>query len=490
MLINVLLGVTGLIYWFIHWKLQYWSIRNVPHIEPEFLYGNSRGFNKDFCATEFVRNMYLKLKSKGVGPIAGVYIYIQPQALIMDLDLAKQILVKEFNIFTNRGLYHNEVDDPLSANLAFVEDDVWRSLRQKISPVFSTEKLKLMFGAIAEISDKLIETIEKETKLSGQLEVKYVMHRFTIDVIGSVAFGIECSSLEDPSAQFYEMGLKTISAVSFVKVLFLGVYGNLCKKLHMTTTNKEAGDFYYDVIRKTIKYREENPQLQRNDFLNLLIKSRGQDALTFNEIAAQSVVFFAAGFETSSTTLTFCMYELSINEDIQRKARDSVKEVLKKYGNDFSFEAVNEMHYVEQCINETLRKYSPAMGSGRVAKENYSVPNTNIVIEKGTKVFIPFSGIHLDPDIYPDPKKFDPDRFAPEEVKKRHPYAFLPFGQGPRICIAMRFAIVEMKIALAKILINYEFCLDRSKTSVPIKFEPNHFLLTPKEGIMIDFKKV
>lgn len=294
-IINILLGVAGLIYWFIHWKLQYWKNRNVPHIEPEFPYGNSRGISKDYSPNEFVKNMYLKLKSKGVGPIAGVYIYIQPQAYVMDLDLIKQILVKEFNIFTNRGIYHNEADDPLSANLAAVEDDAWRSLRQKISPTFTSGKLKVMFGTIAEISDKLIRTIEKETKSSGQLEVKDVLSRFTTDVIGSVAFGIECNSLEDPSTQFYKMGLKAFSSINFLKRTFLAVYGNLGKKLHMKTTNKEVGDFYFDVVGKTVKHREDNPQLQRNDFLNLLVKLKGPDALTFNQIAAQSVVFFNAG---------------------------------------------------------------------------------------------------------------------------------------------------------------------------------------------------
>lgn len=90
------------------------------------------------------------------------------------------------------------------------------------------------------------------------------------------------------------------------------------------------------------------------------------------------------------------MYELSINEEIQRKARESVKEVLKRHGNNLTYEAVNEMNYVEQCVNETLRKHSPALGTGRIAKEDYPIPNTDIVIEKGTRVLIPFSGmIHI-----------------------------------------------------------------------------------------------
>lgn len=296
MIINILLGAAAYIYWFVHRKLQYWKNRNVPHIEPEFFYGNSRGLGKKFSVNEFVQTMYFKFKSLGYGPVAGAYMFIQRQVYIMDLDLIKQILVKDFNIFTNRGIYHNEKDDPLSANLSAVEDDDWRGLRQKISPTFTSGKLKLMFASIRDISDKLIEVIEKESAESaGQLEVKVVLSRFTTDVIGSTAFGLNCNSLEDPSTQFYRMGLKAFSSINFVKRTFVTVYGNLAKKLHMTTTNKDVADFYFDVVGKTVKYRAENPQLQRNDFLNLLVKLKGPDELTFNQIAAQSVVFFNAG---------------------------------------------------------------------------------------------------------------------------------------------------------------------------------------------------
>lgn len=142
LVISILLGVAATIYWFIRQKLQYWKNRNVPHIEPEFPYGNARGISKKYSSNEFVQRMYLKLKSMNVGPVAGVYIYVHRQAYLMDLDLIKQVLVRDFNIFTNRGIYHNEKDDPLSANLAAVEDETWRSLRQKISPTFTSGKLK------------------------------------------------------------------------------------------------------------------------------------------------------------------------------------------------------------------------------------------------------------------------------------------------------------------------------------------------------------
>lgn len=84
-------------------------------------------------------------------------------------------------------------------------------------------------------------------------------------------------------------------------------------------------------------------------------------------------------------------------------------------------------------ISEALRIHSPASGTRRIAKRDYKVPNTNIVIEKGTGVIIPWKGIHYDPDIYPDPYTYNPDRFSPEEVAKRHNFSFLPFGEGPRV---------------------------------------------------------
>lgn len=86
------------------------------------------------------------------------------------------------------------------------------------------------------------------------------------------------------------------------------------------------------------------------------------------------------------------MYELSLSEDIQRKARESTIKVLEKHGNEFTYECVNDMEYIEQCLNETLRRHSPALGTARVAKQNYPIPNTDIVIEKGMTVLIPFSG--------------------------------------------------------------------------------------------------
>lgn len=283
----------ALIYVFLKRWVHYWKRRNVPYIQPTIFYGNSRGLGKEFFLNEFVKRMYLQLKP--LGPVGGLFVFIRRVAIINDLDLVKTILVKDFNIFSNRGTYSNEKDDPLSGNLVNLEDDSWRQLRQKITPTFTSGKIKMMFATIDEISDRLITTIEKETVETGQLEVKGILSRFTTDVIGSAAFGLECNSLDDKNTLFYQTGLKVFADSNIVKRIFMMTFMNLARIFRMTTTREEVADFYISVIKNTMKYRDENPQVQRNDFINLLMKLGDAGELTFNQIAAQSVVFFLAG---------------------------------------------------------------------------------------------------------------------------------------------------------------------------------------------------
>lgn len=188
--------------------------------------------------------------------------------------------------------------------------------------------------------------------------------------------------------------------------------------------------------------------------------------------------------------MTYCMYELSLNEEIQEKAREDVRKALKKYNGELTYDAIGDMDYLEQCINESMRKNSAVAVVRRVALQDYKLPGTDIILPKGRTVFIPVQSIQWDEEIYPDPQKFDPDRFTPEEIAKRHPFAHMPFGEGPRICIGLRFAMVEMKIALAKILMKYKFTLDRSKTSVPLKMSAKGMLRMASEEIVVNISSL
>lgn len=125
----------------------------------------------------------------------------------------------------------------------------------------------------------------------------------------------------------------------------------------------------------------------------------------------------------------------------------------------------------------------------RKLEKDYKVPNSNLILEKGNIVNISIMGIHHDPEIYPDPDLFDPERFTKENVAKRHPYAWLPFGEGPRNCIGMRFGLMQTKVGLATILKNFK--LQPSKrTLIPMEYRPNSQVLSPKGGMYLDFQKI
>lgn len=140
-------------------------------------------------------------------------------------------------------------------------------------------------------------------------------------------------------------------------------------------------------------------------------------------------------------------------------------------------------------LTESLRKYPPVPILNREVTKDYKVPNTNNILKKGTGVIIPAYSIQHDAEYYPDPEKYIPERFLPEEAANRNPYTFLPFGEGPRVCIGLRFGMMQARIGLA-ILLN-DFQLEPCpKSDIPLKLNKEAFLLTPSSGLWLNIKKL
>jgi len=190
--------------------------------------------------------------------------------------------------------------------------------------------------------------------------------------------------------------------------------------------------------------------------------------LTEDEILAQAWIFFIAGYETTATTLSFCSYELALNPDCQQKLYEEVSSAVDQNG-EISYEILTKLPYLDSVISETLRLYPPVIRLERETMTDYKLGDTGIELYKGQIIEIPTYAIHHSEEYYPNPDKFNPERFMPENRDQIVPYTYIPFGAGPRNCIGMRFALMETKLGLAQII--RRFRLVRSvKTEVPLKF--------------------
>jgi cytochrome P450 family 3 subfamily A len=150
------------------------------------------------------------------------------------------------------------------------------------------------------------------------------------------------------------------------------------------------------------------------------------------EILAQAILFLLAGYETTASTLTLITYNLACHPEIQEKLIEEVDKCIERHGG-VNYESVFDNEYLDMVIEETMRMYPPATRIDRVCSKDFEFEG--IKIPKGQLVTIPIWAIHHDPEIYPDPYKFDPERFNQENKTKRVNEAFIPFGNGPRSCI-------------------------------------------------------
>lgn len=283
------------------------------------------------------------------------------------------------------------------------------------------------------------------------------------------------------------------------KLAFISAFQNFARSLGCRFTTIKTERFIFDLIQKSMKFRQVHNS-KRNDFFGLLLqlKNNGKlddqegnastnNYLTLNEIAAQCFVFFLAGFETSSTAMACCTYELAKNQELQEKLREHINQVLHKYGGKVTYESLKDMTYLDQVIYEGLRIYPSLTMLQRKVVKDYKVPGTNYSVQAGQMVIIPTYSIQRDEKYFKNPMKFDPDRFSEERKGEIHPFAFLAFGDGPRVCIGQRFGMMQTRMGLVTLL--RRFKIEKSpKTVDRIELSPLSTLLQAKDGIWARIK--
>ncbi|XP_030761413.1 cytochrome P450 6a2-like [Sitophilus oryzae] len=474
-------------------KHTYWKRRGLFQLEPEFFFGNSRrevtgklSFAEGFLAK------YKQFKALGLKH-GGTYTFIEPVYIPIDPVIIKNILVRDFWSFTGHGLYHHP-SEPLSMHLFNLEGELWKQLRSKLTPTFTSGKIKMMFETLLEKVKDLEKVMDNCAENQEVINIKELGARFTTDVIASCAFGLECNSLENPESEF-RVFAKKVFAPQILRIFCIFLFPDwFLGLIRFKSIPKDVTEFFSKTVLDTIRFREES-KFYRKDFMQLLLelknsnKEIGIQSISNDEIIAQCYLFFLAGFETSSTTITFAFLELAQNQDVQDKLRSEILKVLERYNGEFSHEALMEMTYLDMIVNETLRLYPPLAFLPRICNKTYKVPDTEVVIENGTRVNIPIWGLHKDPEYYPDPEKFNPENFSEENKAARPDFTYMPFGEGPRMCIGLRFGLLQTKLGIASLVRKYKFTLNE-RTKVPISMESTNFLLSVDGDVCLNINKI
>lgn len=356
-LLSLVLALTCVAVYYLKRNMEYWKRRGITHEEPHFFLGNMRGLRSKYNLGEIMANYYHKFK--GCGPFAGIYVGVRPAVMLLETELMKRVLIKDFANFTDRGLYYNEIDDPLTGHIFFMAGQKWRNLRNKLSPAFTSAKNKFMYSTVQKEAFNFVDVLREKVQETPEQDVRDLLARFNTDIIASVAFGIECNSLRNPEDLFHKMGRKSID-VPRHNILIMGLidsFPKLARKLGMRVLTEDVHQFFTKAIKETVEYREQH-NVKRNDFLDILIELKnnvddksGLGGMTIDEVAAQVFVFYLAGFETSSSTMSFALYELAQNQELQQRLREEINEVFDSCKDgQISYEALQDIPYLDQVL--------------------------------------------------------------------------------------------------------------------------------------------
>merc|ERR1712215_485517 len=507
MLVEILLLLFTLflgVYYWITKNFGYYKKNGLPEAPGSFPFGSEHFrlmMTRKLPAFEGIKYITQKFPNE---KIFGVYNFGQRNIVINDLELAKRVLIKDADYFTDRPAVDTEgatkESDKITGLMLFnMKGEQWKKMRTLVSPVFTSGKLRLMVPHLEKCADNLDDAFRKAAETGEFMEAKEIYGKFALDAIATSGFGIESNSFKEPDSIFRKTALRMVRAEGYgslmdiPKFLFQFVFPKLARALGISFLPSGTSDFFTKILRQTVEQRRKSG-VRRNDIIDLLLdeldkekeESKGKDNKDDFDLElaliSNALVFFFGGFDTTALTLGLVIYTFIDNTAIQERARQEIFDVVgdsKKVTADH----LNDLKYLENVINEALRFYPINTSLQRICTKDYRVPDTDFTIIKGTTINIEFSA--LGEECFFRASECNPDNFEAENHPNK--FGFFGFGQGPRSCIAMRYAYIALKMALVKTLTKYKV-VKCEKTVEKLQFDvaKNNF----KGGIMFKTEKL
>lgn len=397
--------------------------------------------------------------------------------MVMDPKALRRVLLENLDNYPKSNVTKNILEPAIGDSLFIAEGAHWRWQRRAASPVFSHRNVQNLGPIMERAAERSVERVQQH--LGRAMDLFDEMTKTTFDVISDVTFsgddGIDQMAIHDAIDRYIE----DIAKVSILDIIGVPTWvprpGRITGSRGLKAMKKMAD--------RAIEDRKTGGARDIPDLLDLLLD--GEDPKTKRQMSTAELrdnllTFIVAGHETTALTLSWALYLCAFEPQVQEKARLEAQSVLN--GRTATAEDVPNLPYIRMIIDETLRLYPPAAFLSRTAQGTDQLCDRDIW--KGDTVMLPVYALHRNELIWPEPDKFDPERFSDPKAIDR--YAYLPFGNGPRVCIGAQFALQEAVMILASLLSKFKF------TSIPGKDPQPIMILTlrPEGGVWLMVEEV
>ncbi|CAN7989345.1 unnamed protein product, partial [Ixodes hexagonus] len=434
---------------------------------------------------------------KQYGKVFGYYAGETPYIVIADVELIKRCFVRESQIAYDRPLPFVDVE-PGTSSLISLAGQFWKNIRAQLNPIFTPAKMKMLTPIVSHCAAKMMEVLDDAVTKEGIVDMDRVARGFSMDVItkSSLAWQVDCQTNtdnpfvarakkifegSDSADVIYAIRFPILRSVLAWLSPFLG-YFNVAKEI-----SRDVG--------RIIELRRKGERPRTTDMLQMMLEAQEglQDAATGpgaqakamedRHIVSNCVIFVVAGFHTTALSLALVVHMLARHPEEQERVFNELEEALPDEG-DLTYDVVQGLKRLDMVVCETLRLYPPVV----LFLSRYCHADTTVgghFFPAGANVVLPTWHIHHNPELWPDPFKFDPERFV--NGANAHS-AYFPFGIGPRMCIGKRFALLEIKMAVCSLMRKYRI-FQCDETQEHVKFHAMPTVLKLENGIYVRLQR-
>ncbi len=408
---------------------------------------------------------FITKRYKRYGCIFKTHLMGKPTVVMVGSEAAEFVLSNHMDYFSWRQGWPNNFKVLLGESLFLMDGEEHRIKRRLIMPALHGSALANYIGTMEKITRAYLKKWEEKEEFTWLQEFK----QLTFDIASELLLGTK-------------VGVESARLSQLFTTLTNGLFAVNPLPLPFTQFGKAiaARNQILEHLTKVVRERRENPT---KDALSLLIQARDEEgnSLSEKELIAQAVLLLFAGHETTTSMLTWLCLELARHPEVLQRAREEQLQLASK--GDLNLEQLGQMPYLEQILLEVERLH-PSVGGGfrGVVKE---FEFNGFYVPAGLQLLYVIPETHKLPEIYSQPEYFDPDRFSPKRLEhKQRPFSLIGFGGGPRICVGIAFAKMEMKIIAAHLLRGYKWEILPNQSLDWVRIPTNR----PKDGLRVKFQ--